>query len=233
VSKAARRAAIAAEIARREAKSGVPPELHVYAMRPHYADEGGPRTFFPARRLDTSRGKRESYTDEIRELLARATHYGEPIELEPEREPEPGAIFVKNAPLADFCEVGLLGASFMIFSARAAQTLERFLKACCQPVPLRCSETALVGYLLRAVEDVLDAAHSDGWWNDYKLRTRASDIKRYAFFTERLGRAAIFTVPQHWQTLVLQPFVDAAREAGLNGMRFRKVWPSIGWTTWE
>src|SRR5205823_2229717 len=152
--------------------------------------------------LKTFRGKQESYTDQMRELLARAIHHGEPIHVEPQREPEPGAIFIENAPLADFCEVGLLNACLMIFSARAGQTLEQFLKPCCRPVPLRCSETPLVGHQLRAVEDVLDAAHSDGWWNDYKSRTRASDIKRYTFFTERLGRAAIFTVPQHWQTLV-------------------------------
>ena len=50
-------------------------------------------------------------------------------------------------------------------------------------------------------------------------------IYSYHFFTDRLGPSAIFRLPRHWQMLVLQPFVDHVRRGGLNGFKFRKVWP--------
>jgi hypothetical protein len=228
-----RRAAIAAEIARRERESGVPLDRHVYAFRPHHSDEGGPRYFVPVR---CSQNLRESEANESRydrgllgRLIERAVSGEEPIELMP----DPSDCFVPDAPPADYCAFGVLHDRLMIFSARAAAALRELLEPSCQPVPVTCPGHELVGYQLRAVEDVLDTAKSDGWWDDYKLRQRASDIKSYTFFTERLGRATIFTLPQHGQTLVLQPFVDIVRGREFTGFRFRKVWPRSTVAQWE
>jgi hypothetical protein len=228
-----RRAAIEAEIARRELASGVPPHLHVYAFREHYSDEGGPRTFVPVRCVENLR---KSEVDETRydrglmgRLIERAVNGEGPIELMP----DPSDCFVPGAPPADYCEFGGLQHRLMIFSDRAATALRELLEPSCQPVPVTCPGHEWVGYKLAAVEDVLDAMRSDGWWDDYTLRRRASDIKSYTFFTHRLGRAAIFTLPQHWQTLVLQPFVDVVRGREFNGFRFRKVWPRSTVARWD
>jgi hypothetical protein len=227
-----RQAAIEAEIARRELASGVPPQLHVYAMRPRYSDEGGPRTFVPVRCVENLReaeiDERRYDRDLMGRLIERAVNGDEPIELMPDR----SDCFVQDAPAADYCEFGGLNDRLMIFSEPAATALRELLEPSCQRVPVTCPDHELAGYKLDAVEDVLDAMHSDGWWDDYKVRRRASDIKSYTFFTDRLGSAAIFTLPQHWQTLVLQPFVDVVRAQEFNGFRFRKVWPRstvAGW----
>src|SRR5688500_6244888 len=43
--KGSRKAAIAAELARRDAATGVPPDRFVYELQMHYPDDGGPRPF--------------------------------------------------------------------------------------------------------------------------------------------------------------------------------------------
>ena len=160
-------------------------------------------------------------------LIEDAIERGMPIEL------TPNVSDVPNAPAADYCEFGSIDDGLLIFSARAAAALRDLLEPNCQAVPVSCPGHALAAYRLHAVEDVLDAARSDGWWHDLKTRRHAIDITSYAFFTERLGRAAIFTVPQHWQVLVLQPFVDVVRGCGLSGFQFRKVWPRSTTARWE
>ena len=227
-----RKALIAAEVARRERESGVPPGRFVYAMRPLYAEEGGPRSFVPAlcaEHLREVRSKRALYDGDLwRRVLEWAIESGEAIELIL----DDAEGFVAGATPADYCEWGLLDDRLMIFSARTAGALGDMLEPCCQRVPVFCHGQEVVGYRLRAVEDVLDAAYSEGWWDDYKLRRRASDIKSYSFVTERLGRSAIFSVPEHWQTLVLQRFVDVVRGGGFNGFKFRKVWPRTTLELW-
>lgn len=232
--KSDRRAAIEAEIARRELASGVPPHLHVHQFRPRYSDEGGPRGFAPRRYVESSR---KAEADETRvdrglmgRLIERAIQSGEPIELIP----NPSELYTPGAPFADYCEFGGgLDDGLMIFSACAAAALRDLLEGSCQRIPVMCREHDLAGYRLRAVEDVLDAMRCEGSWHDLKQRRHAMDIKSYVFFTEQLGRAAIFTVPQHWRKLVLQPFVDIVRGGGFTGFRFRKVWPHSPVARWD
>lgn len=228
-----RRAAIAAEIARRELASGVPRDRHVYALRPHYSDEGGPRYFVPVRCLENLRETRinESRYDRglMGRLIERAVNGLEPIEVMP----APSDCFVPNAAPADYCEWGGIHDRLMIFSARAATALRELLEPSCKAVPVACTGHELVGYQLRAVEDVLDGAKSNGWRDDDKLRRRLSDLASYTFVTERLGRSAIFTLPKDWQTLVLQPFVDVVQGGGFRGFKFRKVWPQSTVAPWK
>jgi hypothetical protein len=227
MSSAQRKAAIAAELARRDKASGVPPERWVYELHQHYGERGGPRTFFPAcfQGLDE---ESEASGNWWRDLMSAAIERGEPIPFLPEPSND-----LPDAPFADYCTWGIgPGEKLMIFSASAAEALSALISPCCQCVPLVCPSHPLVGYRLSAIEDVLDAANTEGSWDHQKRRRNISSVDRYAFITERLGSSVIFRIPQHWQTFVLQPVVDVTVRRGLNGMRFRRVWPWPAMETW-
>ena len=227
MSKADRKAAIQAEIARRERESGVPPNLHVYTMRPQQADERGPRGFSPVEVVWRLRDRKLVEEMECR-LLDAALREGKPIELVF----DDAKYYVRGAPPADYCEIPFGRYSFnhnlLIFSRRAADALRELLEPCCRRVPVSCKTHDLIAYQFQAVEDVLDAAKTDAWWNDYRTREYTTSINRYSFFTDKLGKAALFTVPQNSQLLALQAVVDVVRQHGLNGFVFRKVWPYVG-----
>jgi hypothetical protein len=253
MSKASRKAAIEAEMARRDRASGVPVEKQVYVLTPDWKDRGGPRPFVPRVVAEWRAAQNGAGVDDAEaqgpggldfggtfgevlnlramdddgdgaaaaaprgpslplDVVAAALAAGRPVELAP----DPGDGDVADRPLADYSLVDGL----TVLSARADAALRPMLGPCCRPVAVACAGHALAGYLVGTVEDVLDAAKCDADWKGF-----ASDIRRFAFFTERLGARAVFRVPQYWKTLVLQPFVDVVRERGLCGFTFRRVWP--------
>lgn len=231
--KSDRRAAIAAEIARRECESGVPAHLHVYALDRHHGDEGGPRIFIPIQWLkaaedDDGADAPSDGSEYWPTILRKHLEQGEPLQfvLDPSR------AYKRKGPPADY---GLLYSGndhLMIFSARAAEALDGLLSPCGRRVALQCPTHPLVGYRLEAVDDVLDVAKTRASWWGHSQRAQASSIYTYALRSEQLGRHAIFTVPQYWTPLVLQPFVDIVRSQGLTGFTFKKVWPAVGMAQW-
>src|SRR5690242_4368626 len=97
---ARRKTAIAAELARREKASGVPPEWWVYELHRHYGERGGPRTFFPARFQDFDEETKAS-GGWWRDLMLAAIERGEPIQFLPEPSND-----LPDAAFADYCTWG-------------------------------------------------------------------------------------------------------------------------------
>jgi hypothetical protein len=268
VSKAARKAAIEAEVARRDRATGVPPHLHVAILTSTSQARDGGRPFMTAEFVQSlgeqqaeefnpdssERFSPDSILHEVinirdeegddpspggsralphsprplpeltHEAITAAIESNKPIRLLPNQ----GDFLPPDAPYADFSEFqGLL-----IFSARAARALRPLLEPSCRRVPVVCAGHELVGYELLAVEDVLDLANSETQFATDRLHKCPDILFRYTFFTDRLGRRAIFRVPCGSRMLVLQPFVDVARANGLRGFRFQRIWPRTTASPW-
>jgi hypothetical protein len=220
--KVARKLAVQAEIDRRATKSGVPPELHVYEMRTHHGDEGGPRTFVPSEEVRSL--EHEDYDRSLwPSLMYAALEIGTPIELIPDssRMYRDG-----RTPLADICGWGYGDDHLLILNERANAALEPFVRSGCRPIPVHCVTAKLYGYHVEAVEDVLDVKHCEASWLGSGDRKICGDITKYCIHTEKLGRVPIFRTPQNnSQILMLQPVIDAIREQGLTGFCYKRIWP--------
>jgi hypothetical protein len=226
MSRALRQQAIKAELARRDAAGGVPPHLHVYTVRPHYGDEGGPRPYLPVQWIERARAAREGREepndlDLVRRSVDRALRSGEPVELAPSEDER----YSPDAPHADYFEVHARGCTLVVMSVRADQALRAMLAPCGRFVPVHCEGRELAGFELTAVDDVLDAVRSEVSWYPPPIQERASRIGRHVFHTDKLGAHLMFRVPQHWQQYVLGGFVAAVRDSDLNGCKFAQVWP--------
>ena len=217
--KSLRQEAARREILRREQALGVPEERQVYVLRQHFDDEGGPPSLSTA---EFARNiKAGLFTSDVwSHQIKRAPTDWVPPEIvfeSPRRRPqEPG----------DFCEI--LG--LMIFSLRARLALGTMLSEAGIFLPVTSKLGEFVGFRLDAVNDALDEERATVNWSTNVARTYryASSISRYAFHTERLVNTPFFRIPVHWHLLVLHPFMQAARTAGLTGMTFCRVWPNAG-----
>jgi hypothetical protein len=219
-SKQSRRAAIERETRRREQALAVPPERSVFVLREHYCDEGGPCGFWTREYHELAGTDRFDF-DAWRERIRSGPVGWVPPEIVCQDDPE----FPTQSGPGDFGRFQDL----MIFSGRSAHALRPFLEPCGVFLPV-CSELGnYVGFRLDAVVDALDADRTRASWclmPDLGARDRANSIYAYAFHTEKLGEAAIFRVPQHFEILVLKPFADVVRSSLFTGFRFCRVWPT-------
>ena len=217
--KQARKVAIQGEIRKREDALGVPTERRVFVFKQHYYDEGGPR---PLSVKEFQEGPDDFDFERWRDRLRRAAVQWEPVEIVPDDDPE----IPPDLSVGDYSEFNGL----MIFSARAATALRNLLQPCGVLLPLVCKTDEYVGFRLDAETDVLDVEKTRASW--WPRKEAASSIYTYAFHTERLGTAAIFRVPQHFEVLVNQEFVTTVRSHGFSGFRFCRVWPTAMATLW-
>ena len=219
--KQARREAIAAETRKRENSLGVPTDKQVYVFQQHFSDAGGPRDLTIA---EFASNPNHFDFDEWRQRIQSAPSGWNPVEVIPDHPPDIPA----HAEIGDYCEFGGLS----IFSQRAADSLAHLLSPCGLLLPLRCSYGPYVAYRLDATLDALDTDITRAsWWPGGKAN--ASSIYSYAFHSDKLGPYSIFRVPQHFEQLVLQEFVDIVRSNGFKGFRFCRVWPSLAGLWWH
>ncbi len=221
--KESRQEAILRELQRRERALGVPDERQVYVLKQHFEDEGGPCGLCPKELSDGS--GRDTFDFEAwRERLQHAPVDWTPAELALQSDRRRGSL------PGDFCEFNQL----IIFSRRAYMALGPLLDGAGVVLPVTSDQGDFVGFRLDASIDALDEERSSVNWSqtvDHRVRW-ASSISRYAFHTNRLTSHSIFRIPQHWQILVLRPFVDVVRREGLTGMQFCRVWPNAMTGLW-
>lgn len=218
------RAAMVAELARRNAALGVPDHLQVYVLRSYYADEGSPRQFAAMESVARTQRWDSSEPNPLPDLIEAARIHGKPIQMVA----DDAAVYERGTPYTDFCTCG----EMMVFSRRAAEAIRHLLEPCGAFLPLACGEADLVGYQLMATEDVLDVEKAGASWDDPKTRRSASTIYTYAFRTDQLGRSAIFRVPQDSAILVLQSLVDVVRRHNFAGFCLSRVWPMVTGENW-
>jgi hypothetical protein len=219
-SKQSRRASIEREVRRREEALAVPPDRHVFVFQEHFCDQGGPRGFWTKDYRDVAG------TDNFDFQAWRAR-----VKSGPEGWVAPEVVCqddpdfpTQNGP-GDFGEFHDL----MIFSARAVQSLQHLLEPCGTFLPVRSELGAYVGFRLDSVLDALDLDRTRAsWWlrPGHDKKESALSIEGYAFHTAKLGSVPIFRVPQHYDILVLKPFVEVVRANSLTGFRFCRVWPT-------
>ena len=135
------------------------------------------------------------------------------------------------------------------FSQRAVEALREFLEPNGEILPLISSVGSYFAYNITTVADVLDLDGSDILWpkgteEDRLVHFKKPDgvhtyytvtaIRRYEFIAKRLGDLSIFRIPEDTADVyVTGPFVARAREAGLQGMNFIKVWPLPTGANWK
>jgi len=131
------------------------------------------------------------------------------------------------------------------FSQKAVEALREFLEPNGEILPLISSVGSYFAYNITTVADVLDLKRSNIIWDDdtkedllvhFKGRTyyTVTLIRRYEFIAERLDGLTIFRIPEERSdAYVTEPFVARARECGLQGMNFIKVWPLPPGADWR
>lgn len=200
----------------------MPVEFHVYHMKGHYSDEGGPREYVPL--LIMKQFEEERRDESLWPRVFRsALEHGVAIEVAPDhsRMYRDG-----RTPMADISQWGRKEDHLLILTERANAALAPFLRGICQPVPVSCKDASLFGYHLEAVEDVLDVGKCKGDWDTYAGRKTCTNILEYSIRTEKLGRSPLFRVLEDdYRVLVLKPVVDAVEQNALTGFRFERVWP--------
>src|ERR1051326_8884970 len=118
------------------------------------------------------------------------------------------------------------------FSDRAVAALRDFLEPNGELLPLVTPEGSYFAYNITTVADVLDLERSKIKWSVKPFATFWID--RYEFFQEKLKGLAIFRLPADVSSYyVTEAFVARAREHGLRGMHFQKVWPLPRNMSWE
>jgi hypothetical protein len=111
-----------------------------------------------------------------------------------------------------------------MWSQRAKDLLWPYANGC-----LRCFQTSLNGapyYILRVAKELaIDCLDRDRSELKYfpKNPNDIMDIKRYAFYRERLHDPMIFHVPERPEILGTQSIKQIVEEAGLKGFRFEDV----------
>jgi hypothetical protein len=233
--KESRKEQIAREVRRREDAQGVPIERQVYVMKVVHGDEGGPQALYPREYIADRTFDYETW----RARLAAAPAGWEPPELlidDAEYTPDDDCCDAdsdrpaKNSLTTSVGDFGEFQ-SLLLFSRRAVDVLEPLLRPCGVLLPMTCALGEYVGFRPDAVVDALDLPRTSAVW--MSSGETASSIFRFHFFTEQLGPAAVFRIPQYSAVLVLQEFVDRVRGAGLSGFRFHRVWPTAVSMWWQ
>ena len=137
----------------------------------------------------------------------------------------PQPVIGKVRPMNDFPCVNL---TIPAFSRKAVDALRDFLEPNGELLPLVSSVGEYYAYNVTTVADILDHERSEiKWFNDH--HDLALHIKRYECVPGRLEGLSIFLIVENSATpYATQAFVDRAKEHGLKGFDFAKLWPRDG-----
>lgn len=185
----------------------------VYKVRPILDDprfEG-----FGTGRIPSLRGKRSFAQD----FIPDASTNWEPPRLAPIWKPL--KVMGRVRPFNDYPCVSLI---IPAMSKKAVDALWEFLEPNGELLPLVSEVGEYYIYNVTTMVAAFDGPNSDvAWMNDWI----ATSIYRYEFHPEALEGLTIFTIPEDPATpYATEPFVARARQAGLQGFDFRKVWPT-------
>jgi hypothetical protein len=118
-----------------------------------------------------------------------------------------------------------LSSHIPVFSPKAVDALTDFLKTNGELLPIICDEERYFVYNVTRMIDALDEENCElKLFDDGDIM----DILRFSFFPDRIGRTAVFKVPQCILTdvFVTEPFVERVQAVKLKGFKFRLVWSS-------
>ncbi len=145
---------------------------------------------------------------------------------------KPRAVIGDVQAMNDYPMVG----SAPAFSERAVVALRDLLQPNGEILPLE-TPTGVGTYFVYntlTIADVLDESRSDISWFGCNEKNLARQIFHHEFVAEKLGGLSIFRIPiSRYFIYVTETFVARAREHGLQGFDFRKVWPLPPGTDWE
>lgn len=121
-----------------------------------------------------------------------------------------------------------------VFSQRACDLLHDLLEPSGELLPLQsAAKQSYFVYNIRRIADVLDAANSDCSFFSGAI-LRASNIRHFSFFSERLDGLSIFRIREKpVMTIVSDDFVRRVVDADLQGFSFTKIWPVERGTNWR
>lgn len=124
----------------------------------------------------------------------------------------------------DYPGVGLLPG----FSKRAVDCLRHYLEPNGELLPVLSKTGEYYAYNVTTAADVMDKSRSLVQWLpgcEPGLEI-AMKVQRFELIPDRLAGLSIFFMRElSYDTFVTQCFVDRAKECGLQGFHFQKVWP--------
>jgi hypothetical protein len=133
------------------------------------------------------------------------------------------------APFQDFPGISLV---LPAFSARACDALRSVLELNGELLPLESEVGEYYFYNITTFSNALDTDRSEGSW--CPRPTRAMSFTYFEFDRKKLSGLSIFRIYEcPVMTIVTDGFVRMVYEAGLNGFRFRKIWPLPPGTNWQ
>jgi hypothetical protein len=123
--------------------------------------------------------------------------------------------------------------TYPVFSRRACESLREFLLPNGELLPVKSERGEFYFYNLTTVVDTLDVERSRcNFWPSRPMT--AFSVEHFEFHASRLKGLSIFRIIDWPQvTLVSREFVDRVHDQGLNGFRFRKVWPLAQGENWR
>lgn len=113
-----------------------------------------------------------------------------------------------------------------VFTPRSLTAVKDLLEPHGEILPLRSEDGVFFAYNITRIVDCLDVANSQVSF--FRDGVRIMDVKRYAFFPERIAGIPIFKIPQfpRSEVFVTDEFVQRVRDHGLTGFRFKLRWSS-------
>lgn len=111
------------------------------------------------------------------------------------------------------------------FSRRAVDALRDYLEPNGELLPLIHPAGEYYAYNCRRIVEVMDREKTKAPWRS-SVPQMTQSVDYFAFYADRLTGLTIFRLREMPnRVFVATPFVERAREHGLNGFHFTKVWP--------
>ncbi|MFN8707466.1 MAG: imm11 family protein, partial [Planctomyces sp.] len=111
------------------------------------------------------------------------------------------------------------------FSHRAVDVLRDYLEPNGELLPLIHPAGEYYAYNCHRIVEVLDHEKTKAPWRS-SVPQMTQSVDYFAFYADRLTGLTIFRLREMPNLVfVATPFVERAREHGLNGFHFKKVWP--------
>ena len=124
-----------------------------------------------------------------------------------------------------FNDYPCLGMMVPVFSRRAVDALRDYLEPNGELLPLIHPAGEYYAFNCRTIVEVLDREASQALWSPVEPRL-GTMFDYYAIYADRLTGVSIFRMREQPNLVfVTTSFVDRARQHGLNGFHFVKVWP--------
>ncbi|HQX51117.1 MAG TPA: hypothetical protein PLY87_17955 [Planctomycetaceae bacterium] len=118
-----------------------------------------------------------------------------------------------------------IGGMVPAFSRRAADALRDYLEPNGELLPLIHPAGEYYAFNCRRIVEILDRENTKALWGRLEPRM-ASSVDFYSIHADRLTGLTIFRLREMPnRVFVTTTFVERAREHGLNGFHFKKIWP--------